>query len=327
MNLSRSGILPGGSLRPHRGFTLVELLVVIAIIGTLVGLLLPAVQAARESARRSACINNIKQLGLGLLNFHDARGAFPGATLGDFRWTCGPKALGPLVMILPYIEETVRYNKFDLTKDFNDPVNTAAAGGTMPPLTFLCPSYGEKKSGSAYQYCSGGSFTTGVTCYLGVRGSAHDYSVASTRGVFGLLLTGNGFYSGQPYANPATTKIKDITDGTSKTFIYGEFRPDSQIVVGQSPTIDPDSRWSPWSLGHVLEGSGSTKTMMYSPNQVAGFTHYNQWATHSFSSQHTGGLHMVRADASAGFVSDNIDITIWRNLATIAGGETNTRFE
>ena len=335
MNPYHSQVSPGGSSRPRRGFTLVELLVVIAIIGTLVGLLLPAVQAARESARRSACINNMKQLGLGLLNFHDARSAFPGATLADFRWTCGPKALGPLVMILPYIEETVRYNKFDLTKDFNDPVNTAAATGTLPPLTFLCPSYGEKKSGSANQYCAGtgGTFTTGVTCYLGVRGAAADYSVASTRGVFGLLSTGNtNLYSGTPYANPATTKIKDITDGTSKTFIYGEFRPDSQIAVSKSwatpqTSIDPDSRWSPWSLGFVLEGSGSTKTMTYSPNQIAGFTHYNQWAGHSFSSWHIGGVHMVRADASAGFVSDTIDITIWRNLATIAGSETNTIFE
>jgi len=319
MNPSRSQISPGGSSRPSRGFTLVELLVVIAIIGTLVGLLLPAVQAARESARRSACINNIKQLGLGFLNFHDARNVFPGATLGTYNWTCGPKALGPLVMVLPFIEETVRYNRFDLTKDFNDPVNTAAAGGTMPPAAFLCPSYGERKSGSAYQYCSGGSFTTGVTCYLGVRGTANDY-VAAKRGVFGMQQVSGVTQS-------ATTKIKDILDGTSKTFMFGEFRPDSQIAVGQSSTIDPDSRWSPWSLGHVLEGSGSTKTMIYGPNQIAGITHYNQWATHSFSSWHNGGLHMVRADASAGFVNDNIDITIWRNLATIAGGETNTLFE
>jgi prepilin-type N-terminal cleavage/methylation domain-containing protein len=155
MNPSSSEVSPGGSSRPRRGFTLVELLVVIAIIGTLVGLLLPAVQAARESARRSACINNMKQLGLGLLNYHDARSAFPLATLGDMRWTCGPKALGPLVMILPYIEETDRYNRFDLTKDFNDPVNVTAAGGRLPPLTFLCPSYGEKTSAVANHYCPG----------------------------------------------------------------------------------------------------------------------------------------------------------------------------
>jgi hypothetical protein len=125
----------------------------------------------------------------------------------------------------------------------------------------------------------------------------------------------------------ATTKIKDIVDGTAKTFMYGEFRPDSQIVVGVSSALDPDSRWSPWSLGHVLEGSGSTKTMIYGPNQITGFTHYTQWVNHSFSSAHSGGLHMLRADASAAFVNDNIDITIWRNLATIAGRETDTNFE
>ena len=146
--------------------------------------------------------------------------------MGTYNWTCGPKALGSLVMVLPFIEETVRYTKFDLTKDFNDPVNATAAGGTMPPTAFLCPSYGNRKSGSAYQYYSGGSFTTGVTCYLGVRGTANDY-VAAKRGVFGMQ-------SAAGVTQAATTKIKDILDGTSKTFMFGEFRPDSQIAVGQS---------------------------------------------------------------------------------------------
>ena len=89
------------------GFTLVELLVVIAIIGTLVGLLLPAVQSAREAARRSACTNNMKQLGLGVLNFESARKRLPAAssgtgtsstaTIGGYSWICA---------ILPFLEET-----------------------------------------------------------------------------------------------------------------------------------------------------------------------------------------------------------------------------
>src|SRR5688572_11652330 len=78
------------------GFTLVELLVVIAIIGVLVALLLPAVQAAREAARRMKCGNNLKQLGLGLHNFHDTRLKFPENTNGSVGWTC---------LILPYIEQ------------------------------------------------------------------------------------------------------------------------------------------------------------------------------------------------------------------------------
>ena len=74
----------GGSLRSHRGgFTLVELLVVIAIIGVLVGLLLPAVQAAREAARRAQCLNNLKQIGLAMQNFHSAIGQFPHGAYTD----------------------------------------------------------------------------------------------------------------------------------------------------------------------------------------------------------------------------------------------------
>jgi hypothetical protein len=113
--------------------------------------------------------------------------------------------------------------------------HATAAGGTVPPAAFLCPSYADKKSGSAYEYCSGPSaFTTGVTCYLGVRGTANDY-VAAKRGVFGMQSVNSVTQS-------ATTKIKDILDGTSKTFMFGEFRPDSQIAVGQSSSLDPDSR-------------------------------------------------------------------------------------
>ncbi|MGL4944215.1 MAG: DUF1559 domain-containing protein [Thermoguttaceae bacterium] len=93
-----------------RGFTLVELLVVIAIIGVLVALLLPAVQAAREAARRMQCSNKLKQLGLAMHNYHDQNKAFPG--MGG--WRDGARdyaALSPFVFVLPFMEETARYDK------------------------------------------------------------------------------------------------------------------------------------------------------------------------------------------------------------------------
>ena len=101
----------------RRGFTLVELLVVIAIIGTLVGLLLPAVQAAREAARRSQCQNNMKQLGLGVLNFESASRKLPSPGQCDSTGSSSTTYFVHSIatMILPYIEQTNIYNQFDVT--------------------------------------------------------------------------------------------------------------------------------------------------------------------------------------------------------------------
>src|SRR5262249_9953138 len=100
----------------RRGFTLIELLVVIAIIGVLVALLLPSVQAAREAARRVSCVNNMKQVALGVLNYHDVTGGFP---LGGYiqpvytrpDWTTNGNS--PLVALLPYIEQRTLYNAYN----------------------------------------------------------------------------------------------------------------------------------------------------------------------------------------------------------------------
>ena len=108
----------------RRGFTLIELLVVIAIIAVLIALLLPAVQAAREAARRAQCVNNVKQLLLGLHNFESANGTFPKGVnepyLNGLNYNTGSDALGSdfsepfgpnwAIMILPYIEQTTLYN-------------------------------------------------------------------------------------------------------------------------------------------------------------------------------------------------------------------------
>src|SRR5207247_4603186 len=112
---ARSG---GLSPRLRRAFTLVELLVVIAIIGVLVALLLPAVQSAREAARRMNCLNNERQIGIALHNFHDLPGTFPpgGITNGP---CCGTQS-GPTwtIFILPYIEPQDLYDRYDQNKSY-----------------------------------------------------------------------------------------------------------------------------------------------------------------------------------------------------------------
>ena len=149
------------------GFTLVELLVVVAIIGVLVALLLPAVQAARESARRTACSNNLKQMGLACHNYADAtlrneENFFPPAYAGPNAASNNSGPTSWIVAILPYTEESATKDKIDATlAGGTGRYNTARAYGTAALKFGRCPSFTPK---------------TGVLCYAGNIASANPFS-------------------------------------------------------------------------------------------------------------------------------------------------------
>jgi prepilin-type N-terminal cleavage/methylation domain-containing protein/prepilin-type processing-associated H-X9-DG protein len=239
---SKSSVFPvsrRSAVPAQSGFTLVELLVVIAIIGTLVGLLLPAVQTARESGRRSACSNNLKQIGLALANYHDAKRRFhPAMGFKEFTRSNDPgktvNDIGSLVVLAPYAEQSALYNGAMAGSGWAK--DNLFLNGTKASLEWVvCPSDSEaRKCGPAGNYkCNGGDV-------FGNR-----YTMTSRRGPFQpITITANS--SGTETFSGTTgryTSVKDILDGLSKTLAYTE-----HVVINGTITRGPIFAKPAWSV-------------------------------------------------------------------------------
>jgi len=226
-------ILPARGRRGSAGFTLIELLVVIAIIAVLIALLLPAVQSAREAARRAQCVNNLKQIGLAMHNYHSGVGSFPpgGCYTQAAEQLGSPGAWGnwsSLAMMLPYMEQQTIYNACNfmhVNQGYGSGIggNINSTGTRTTINAFLCPSSPRLNGGGWQSYYGTGYPNTNYFASIG--SSMNQYAggpagMAWFDGTTGLSAAPNGMF--QVFG--PTFSVADITDGTSNTIAFGEWR-------------------------------------------------------------------------------------------------------
>ncbi|MCA9087160.1 MAG: DUF1559 domain-containing protein [Planctomycetaceae bacterium] len=275
----------------RKGFTLIELLVVIAIIAILIALLLPAVQQAREAARRSTCKNQMKQLGLALHNYHDTFNTFPPGG-----WT-GGNELSFTTQILPYIDQAPLYGQFNFS--------TLTSGGhdahaARKLVVMLCPSSNKEMEN--------GSTTLFTQHYLGVQGTV------SKTITLGNTVTAN---NGMLYSN-SKVQFRDVTDGTSNTFLLGEH---SYHKDSANSNNDGYRKWTRGCAGNTCV---SCKAIRDYGINLSEYNGSSSFTVASFGSNHTGGAHFLMGDGAVRFVSENVDLDVYRNTATAGGGEVAT---
>jgi prepilin-type N-terminal cleavage/methylation domain-containing protein/prepilin-type processing-associated H-X9-DG protein len=342
-----------GDRTSRRAFTLVELLAVIAIIGVLVGLLLPAVQSAREAARMSACQNNLKQIGLAVLNFESGRNQLPPLQIdtSGYTWpspvsfnTIGYATL--FVHILPFVDAQSVYDNFKI----QEPISYWGNAGSD------CSNYTWLKNSKCYvgpTYLCPSRRTSTATVFNNDKYYPHDYAVVTYRADTQCWLRSGSEQAIMP-AQPLNvdtslrtvggfiaSKTKDITDGLSSTLMIGEKHITRLRYVGSThsglndgtslygmkygglngTTASPEGGWV-YPQGGEMFMARNLKNHPLGRGQTDVFTDMNASGAAQFGSWHPGACNFVLCDGSVVTLSVSIDQTLLEKLAQRKDGST-----
>jgi prepilin-type N-terminal cleavage/methylation domain-containing protein len=333
----------------RRGFTLIELLVVIAIIAILIALLLPAVQQAREAARRTQCKNNLKQIGLGLHNYHDIFNMLPPGVLAS---SVGGWGTSWYMRILPQIDQAPLYSQITFSGAHHgwtagDLAGSPEGRSNGQALANASISWAICPSSPLEAKRDTGNFRTTITQYHGISGATtgNGYTVAAANQALssGGIITGTGsLVAGRSIG------FKDMTDGTTNVMVVGEasnFVWTAAPAAGGTKTVPVNGTHGilmgtstlstvEASPGGSFERLFNLTTVRYAPNAPAVPSDTASWPgtgdnfgpNNPLSSAHTGGAQVLLGDGSARFISDNIDMLTLRRLAVRNDGQVLGEF-
>jgi prepilin-type N-terminal cleavage/methylation domain-containing protein len=332
---------------PRRSaFTLVELLVVIAIIGVLIGLILPAVQKVRAAAARISCANNLRQLGLAAISYHDRAGTFPpGVERPIANAKNSPRQASLFVYLLPDIEQDVVYQRWNFADPAANWSGSPALAATVIPI-LMCPADNNIDNPQD----RGNGQMAAMTSYGGNGGTrSMNPEFAKADGIF--HETGK---LSKPLPGQKPIRLAQVTDGASNTILFGErYHRDgawnswlaAPIIPPPNPPLFPIETYGVWApVGpHAIADvtlSGFTAINYVPPGWSppppvpppgvtpppppvpwADFFPYYQLRLAAFGSGHHGGANFCLADASVHFVSESISLSVLQAYCTRSGDE------
>jgi len=312
----------------RRAFTLIELLVVIAIIAVLIALLLPAVQAAREAARRMQCVNNLKQLGLSLHNYHSTINSLPWDH-GDGGWN----EWSSLTMLLPYMEQTPLYNAINFTYNNNSAnpcgncVNSTVARTKLS--AFLCPSDLDRvtniegHNNYVMNVGSDGKLPNTISNNAGIGVASNTAAVSfasiidgtSNTAAYSEIAKGVGTSSGSPDSTKPSTSIR--TMGTWTGTSQGDY---NGCLAASGTTFTND--WAFGQYWHTSQRDNGHYHHVMPPNSWScqNGSDSNQGAF-TASSRHAGTVNVLLADGSVKGIKSTVAPSVWWAIGTRAGNE------
>jgi prepilin-type N-terminal cleavage/methylation domain-containing protein/prepilin-type processing-associated H-X9-DG protein len=345
-------MLPTIPKRP--AFTLVELLVVIAIVGVLVALLLPAVQSARESARRTQCVNNLKQIALGVQNYADTKRSYPPSFCQSRDLAIKSGGWSALARILPYLEEGSLFQFIDFNVSYN---NTFMPDGSRLAITRIAPYICPSEANDVLHVSSSGSPDTYPANYVFNMGPWRIYNPLDN-------TPGQGVFHPNARFQPA-----HILDGLSKTLMASEAKmytsiysssataatlavpPDAPTLCaiadpptsGIGPDLQKNTGHCEWTDGKCTHAGFTTA---FVPNTAVTCAYNGQAydvdlvssregksppviinGALTARSYHSGMVNAAMMDGSVHAIADTIDLTIWRALSTRNGAEPTDSLE